>query len=79
MVEVFDDRAHDLLEESEVEEQAGLVKVFSLEGDEDLVIVSVRVLALASVVAKVVAGREAGFYGYFKHDSEVPSVAASVI
>jgi hypothetical protein len=26
-----------------------------------------------------VAGGEAGFYGYFKHDSGIPSVAASVI
>jgi hypothetical protein len=26
-----------------------------------------------------VAGGEAGFYGYFKHDSGVPSVAASLI
>jgi hypothetical protein len=79
VVEVFDDGAHDLLEEFEVEEQAGLVEVFTLEGDEDLVVVAVRVLALASIVAEVVAGGEAGFYSYFKHDSGVPSVAASVI
>jgi hypothetical protein len=41
--------------------------------------VAVRILALATVVAEVVAGGEAGFYGYFEHDSGVPSVAASVI
>jgi hypothetical protein len=79
MVEVVDDRAHDLLEEFEVEEEASLVEVFALEGDEDLVVVAVRVFALATVVAEVVAGGEAGFYGYFEHDSGIPSVAASGI
>jgi hypothetical protein len=79
VVEVVDDRAHDLLEELEVEEQAGFVEVFALEGNEDLVVVAVRILALATVVAEVVAGGEAGFYGYFKHDSGIPSIAASVI
>jgi hypothetical protein len=39
----------------------------------------VRILALATIVAEVVAGGEAGFYSYFKHDSGIPSVAASVI
>jgi hypothetical protein len=47
-----------------------------LKGDEDLVVVAVRILAFATIVAEVVAGGEAGFYGYFKHDSGIPSVAA---
>src|ERR1700722_838406 len=72
VVEVFDDGAHDLLEQLEVEEQAGFVEVSALEGDEDLVVVAVRVLALATIVAEVVAGGEAGFYGYFKHGVENP-------
>ena len=55
------------------------VEVLALEGNEDLVVVAVRVLTLATVVAEVVAGRKAGFYGYFEHDSGIPSVAASVI
>jgi hypothetical protein len=79
MVEVFDDGAHDLFEELEVEQEASLVEIFALEGDEDLVVVAVRVLALATVVAEVVAGGEAGFYSYFKHDSGIPSIAASEI
>jgi hypothetical protein len=79
MVEVFDDGAHHLFEELEVEEQTSFVEVFTLEGDEDLVVVAVRILALATIVAEVVAGGETGFYGYFKHDSEVPSIAASGI
>jgi hypothetical protein len=47
-----------------------------LKGDEDLVVVAVRILAFATVVAEVVAGRKTGFHGYFKHDSGIPSVAA---
>jgi hypothetical protein len=76
VIEIVNDRAHDLLEEFEVEEQASLVEVFALESDEDLVVVAVRILALATIVAEVVAGGKAGFYGDFKHDSVVPSVAA---
>jgi hypothetical protein len=79
VVEVIDYGAHDLLEELEVEEQTGFIEVFALEGDEDLVVVTVRILALATIVAEVVAGRKAGFYGYFKHDSGIPSMAAPVI
>jgi hypothetical protein len=41
--------------------------------------VTVRILALATIVAEVVAGRKAGFYGYFKHDSGIPSTAAPII
>src|SRR3984885_8655523 len=70
VVEVLHGGAHDLLEELEVEEHAGLVELFSDEGDEDLVVVAVRVLALAAIVAEVVAGGEAGFYGYFEHGVE---------
>ena len=79
VVEVVDDGAHDLLEELEVQQKAGFVEVFALEGDEDLVVMAVRVLALATIVAEVVAGRKAGFYSYFEHDSGVPSAAASLI
>jgi hypothetical protein len=72
VVEVFDGGTHDLLEELEVEEHAGLVKLFADEGDEDLVVVAVRVLALAAVVTEVVAGGETGFYSYFKHGCGSP-------
>src|SRR6267143_375276 len=58
--------------ELEVEEQAGFVEFVALESDEDLVVVAVRVLTLATIVAEVVAGGEAGFYGYFEHDSGIP-------
>jgi hypothetical protein len=77
VVEVFDYRTHDLFEELEIEEEASFIEVIALKGDEYLVVVAVRVLALATVVAEVVAGGKAGFYGYFKHDSGIPSVAAS--
>jgi hypothetical protein len=32
----------------------------------------VWILALAAIVAEVVAGGEAGFYGYFEHESGSP-------
>ena len=78
VVEVLDGGAHDLLEELEVEEEAGVVELLADEGDEDLVVVAVGVLALASVVAEVVAGGETGFYGDFKHDASFPSIAAGI-
>src|SRR5258708_6393097 len=79
MVEVVDDGAHDLFEEFEVEQERGFVECAALQRDEPLIVVAVGVLALAGIVAEVVAGGEAGFYGYFKNDSGIPSVAASVI
>ena len=55
VVEVVDGGAEDLLEELEVEEEAGFVEGFADEGDEDAVVMAVRVFALALVVAEVVA------------------------
>ena len=72
VVEVVDGGAHDLLEEFEVEQHAGFVELLAYEGDEDLVVVAVRVLALATIVAEVVAGRKTGFYSNFEHDSSFP-------
>jgi hypothetical protein len=69
VVKVFDGGAHDLLEELEVEEKAGIVELLADEGDEDLVVVAVGIFTLAVIVAKVVAGGKAGFYGDFKHDA----------
>src|ERR1700685_2388757 len=69
VVEVLDGGAHDLLEELKVEQEPGWVDLLADESDKHFVVVAVRVLALATIVAKVVAGGESGFYGYFKHDS----------
>jgi hypothetical protein len=79
MVQVLDDGTHNLFEQLEVEKEAGFVKVFAPEGDENLIVMAVRVLALAAIIAEVVAGGKTGFYSYFKHDSGVPSIAASGI
>jgi hypothetical protein len=67
VVEGVDDRAEEGLEELEVEQQSGLVELLADKSDEHAVVVAVRVLALALVVAQVVAGGETGFYGDFKH------------
>ena len=48
-------------------QETSLVEFRAPQRDEDAVVVAMRILALATVVAEVVAGREAGFYGYFKH------------
>src|ERR1035437_735575 len=68
VVDALDDGAHHQLELFEVEQQAGRVQRFSGEGDADLVIVAVRVLTLAVVIAEVVAGRKAGVHGDFIHE-----------
>ncbi len=72
VVEAVDYRAHDLLQQFEVEEKAGFIEIRADEGDEDLVVVAVRIFALSAVVAEVVTGREAGFYGDFKHALALP-------
>ncbi len=46
VVDAIDDRAHDVLEQFEVEQQAGGVELGSGQGDTDLVVVAVRVFAL---------------------------------
>ncbi len=71
VVEAVDDGAHDLLEEFEIKQEAGVIKIGANEGDEDFVVVAMRVLALALVVAEIVAGGEAGFHGDFKHCGSV--------
>jgi len=47
MVDAVDDRAQDLLEQLEVQQKAGGVQLRSCESDANLVVVAVRVFALA--------------------------------
>jgi hypothetical protein len=80
VVKIVDGGTHHLLEKFEVEKHTSFVKLFADQGNEDFVIMAMRVFALASVIAEVVAGRKAGFYSYFKHESGNPfdlSIAAS--
>jgi len=51
VIEEFDRGAEDLLEELEVEQEAGVVEGFADERHEDAVVVAVGVFALAVVVA----------------------------
>jgi len=55
VVQILDCGAEDLLEELEVQEEAGFVESFTDEGYEHTVVMAVRVFALALVVAEVVA------------------------
>ena len=67
VVEVVDDGLQQILQQLEVEQQAGLVEFGAGQRDQHTVVVAVGILALAVIVAQVVAGGEAGFYGDFKH------------
>jgi hypothetical protein len=51
----------------EVEEKTGLIELFAHKSDLHLVVMPVRILALAVVVAEVMARREAGLHCDFKH------------
>ena len=67
VVDAVDDRAQHVLEQLEVEEQSGFVERGAGQRDADLVVVAVRVLALAFVVAEIVAGGEIRLHGDFVH------------
>ena len=67
MVDAIDDGAQHLLQQLEVEEQTGLVERGAGQRDADLVVVAVRVLALAFVVAEIVAGGEIRLDSNFVH------------
>jgi hypothetical protein len=54
VIEVLDRGLEDALEELEIEEKTVGLQLFADQGDEDAVVMAVRVLALAVVVAKVV-------------------------
>src|ERR1017187_6380398 len=69
VVEIFDDGTHELLEVLEVEQEAGMVEFCALQDDADAIVVAMRILALALVVAQVVAGGKGFLHGYFKHES----------
>ena len=68
VIETFDGVLHHIFQVFEIEQQAGFVELRSRQGHADLVVVAVRILALAFVVAEVVSGGECVFYGYFVHE-----------
>src|SRR4051812_21138373 len=80
MIKPLDDVLHDFSQIFEVEQQSGLVQLCPRQGDTDLVIMAVRVLALALVVAQVVPCGKRIVHGDFEHDPPAagptrPSVA----
>ena len=72
MVEALDDMPHDFAQVLEVEQQSGLVQFRAGQSDTNLVVVAVRILALALVVAQVMARGKRIFDRDFEHD---PSAA----
>src|SRR5215475_5038389 len=61
MVQAIDYRLHHLLQLLEVEQQTGLVKFLTLQGNADLVIVPMRVLTFAAIIPQKVAGSKGVF------------------
>src|SRR5512146_2447128 len=74
VIEVVDHVLHDELEVLEVEEQAGVIKFAPGERHPDLVIMSVRVLALSLVIAQVMTCGKTVFYCDFVHYASVDIV-----
>src|SRR5947209_7018076 len=67
VIQAIDNRAQQVLEQLEVEQKAGLIQMLPGEGNQHAVVVAVRVLTLAVVVAQVVSRRKTRLYGNFEH------------
>ncbi len=67
MIDALDHRAHHLLEQLEIQQKAGLIQRSSGQGHADLIVMAVRIFALAAIVAEIVAGGEVGLYGDLVH------------
>jgi hypothetical protein len=69
VIEIVNDGLHDQLQFFEVQQQASVVELRALQGDVDTIVVAMRILALAFVVAQVMTRRKGVLHGYFKHES----------
>src|ERR1035441_1858233 len=78
VVDAVDDRTQHLVEQLEIEQEASLVQRGPGQGDADLIVMPVRVLALALVVAQIVAGGETGLHGDFIHRRQLLSCAGNI-
>src|SRR5438270_3027132 len=67
MIQTFDHVLHYLPEIFEIEQQACLVEFGARESDPNLVVMAVRVFALAFVIAQVMACRKCVFHRDFEH------------
>ena len=56
VVDAVDDRTHHLLQQLEIQQQPGCVQFPAPQRQADLVVVAMRILALAAVVARVMSG-----------------------
>src|SRR5579862_5674023 len=69
VVQAVHDGLQGFLQLAKVEQQTGFVEFLTGQGDSYLVIVAVRIFALAFVIAQVVARRKRIFYSDLKHES----------
>src|SRR5215469_13904437 len=69
MIETLDDMPHDLAQILEIKEQTSFVEFGSGQRNANFVVMAVRVLALAFIVAQVVSRGKCVFNGYFEHGS----------
>ncbi len=72
MIETVNSVLHNVFQVFEIEQEAGLVEFGAGKGHTNLVIVAVRVLALALVVPQVVSCRECVIDCDFVHESSEP-------
>ena len=71
MVEPVNHMLHNFAQVLEIQEQSRFVEIFAGQRHPDLIVVSVRILALAFVVAKVVPRGKRIFYRNFEHEPSV--------
>ena len=74
VIEPVDHMAASLPEVFKIQQQPGFVEFLARQGDPDLVIVSVRLLALAFVITQVVAGGKRIFNRDFEHETSAGEV-----
>jgi hypothetical protein len=67
MIQTVDDRLHHVTQIFEIEEQTGFVEFLASEGDPNLVVVAVRILALPTVTTQVVPCGERIFDSDLEH------------
>jgi hypothetical protein len=69
VIEPFYDVFHDLAQILEIEKETGFVQLGSSQRHPNLVVVAMRVFALALIIAQVMACSKRIVNGYFEHAS----------
>src|SRR5437868_10625974 len=69
MIEALYHRLHHLFKLLEIEQKPSIIQLAPLQGDANFVVVAMRILAFASVIAQVMSCRKTIFNSHFVHDS----------